>query len=71
MLPPFRRGGGELIMPQAAGGATAMMPKNGFSGSSRPHGSLPIIRALSSGMWISRISLKSSGSAPASGRMVL
>ena len=71
MLPPFRRGGGELIMPQAAGGATAMMPKNGLRSRSSPHGNLPIIRFLSSGMWICRIVLKSSGSAPASGRMVL
>ena len=71
MLPPFLRGGGVEIVPQAAGGATAMMPKNGLSGSSRPQGSVPIIRALSSGMWMTRISLKSSGSAPASGRMAL
>ena len=31
-------------MPQAAGGATAMMPKNGLSGISAPHDIVPIIR---------------------------
>ena len=32
-------------MPQGAGGATAITPKNGFSGSSRPQGSRPVIRS--------------------------
>ena len=39
MLPPLRRGGGVGITPHAAGGATAITPKNGRSGTSWPQGS--------------------------------
>ena len=66
-VPPRRR---RLIEPQAAGGATAMTPKNGRSGIRGPTASAdhPL---RSSGMWISRFCLKSSGSAPGSGRIML
>jgi hypothetical protein len=58
-------------MPQPAGGATAITPKNGASGSSRPHGSRPVFFSLSSGICIRVGVSKSSGSAPASGRIML
>ena len=65
------RGTIEVMRPQGSGGATPMTPKNGASLSSRPQGMVPTMRVLSSGMMMLRGSSKSSGKAPASGRMML
>ena len=71
MLPPWMRGSFEAMVPNAGGGATPITPKNGASASSVPHGSGHTPRARSTGMWLSTISWKSSGSVPASGRIML
>ena len=47
----FGVGGGVLIVPHDAGGATAITPKKGFSGISAPHGMRPIMRSLSIATW--------------------
>jgi hypothetical protein len=65
----LRRGGSVEITPQAGGGATAITPKNGLSGTVCPHGSFQTWRAGSRPIWIRRDSAKSSGSAPARGRV--
>jgi hypothetical protein len=65
------RGTIEVMRPHPEGGARPITPKNGCSGSSTPHGRVPTRRSLSSGMITQRGSWKSSGSAPASGRMML
>ena len=48
-----------------------MTPKNGLSGRSLPHGSFATIALRSMAMCSSRLSGKSSGSVPTSGRMTL
>ena len=52
MLPPKARGTAEPQRPQALGGATPMMPKNGSSGSSVPQGSVQTLRARSIAGWM-------------------
>ena len=61
----------DAVVNITTGGAVTMTPKNGLSASSRPHGSVAAMRLRSSGMWMRRVFLKSSGSAPRSGRMAL
>jgi hypothetical protein len=53
MLPPKARGSIELHWPHSGGGATPMMPKNGFSSISRPHGMVQTPRLESIGMCVS------------------
>jgi len=60
---------GVPIVPIAIVGATAITPKKGASGTSRPHGRMPTLRSRSSGMCIRWISSKSSGRAPLSGAL--
>ena len=52
MLPPNARGTGDPQRPHAFGGATPMMPKNGSSASSVPHGRVATPRAWSTVGWI-------------------
>jgi len=61
----------EAIVPNAGGGATPITPKNGASSSSVPQGSEHTRRSRSTGMWLITTSWKSSGSVPASGRIML